>query len=114
MKEPYLIWDESKDGTVHPRDAAAERALWRDLDALILLNRTDPPGRRPPVVDGLTGGLPAEICRALHITAYGFDQDGQTRDRSYFTATTPPVFHQLLAPPSQRSRSRRRGRQPGR
>lgn len=98
VKEPYLIWDEVKDGTVRPRDAAVERALWRDLDALILLHRTDPPGRRPPVIDGLTG-LPAEIRRALHITAYGFDQDGQTRDRAYFTATTPRVFHTLLSPP---------------
>ncbi len=100
VKEPYLIWDEFKDGSIHPRDAAVERALWRDLDSLILLSRTEPPGRRPPVIDGLTG-LPAEICRALHITAYGFDQDGQTRDRSYFTATTPPVFHKLLSPPRQ-------------
>lgn len=98
VKEPYLIWDEAKDGTVRPRNASVERALWRDLDALILLHRTEPPGRRPPVVDGLTG-LPAEIRRALHITAYGFDQDGQTRDRGYFTATTPPMFHTLLAPP---------------
>ncbi|MEU9707098.1 type I-E CRISPR-associated protein Cse1/CasA [Streptomyces sp. NPDC047967] len=98
-KEPYLIWDEGKDGTVRPRDASVERALWRDLDALILLNRTEPPGRRPPVIDGLTGGLPAAIRRALHITAYGFDQDGQTRDRSYFSATTPPVLHKLLSPP---------------
>ncbi|WP_267881011.1 type I-E CRISPR-associated protein Cse1/CasA [Streptomyces sp. Tu 6176] len=98
-KEPYLIWDETKDGTVRPRDASAERALWRDLDALILLHRTEPPGRRPPVIDGLTGGLPAAVRRALHITAYGFDQDGQTRDRSYFSATTPPVLHKLLSPP---------------
>ncbi|WP_234340480.1 type I-E CRISPR-associated protein Cse1/CasA [Streptomyces sp. SCSIO 75703] len=97
-KEPYLIWDEAKDGTVRPRDASTERALWRDLDALILLHRTEPPGRRPPVIDGLTGGLPAAIRKALHITAYGFDQDGQTRDRSYFSATTPPVLHKLLSP----------------
>ena len=101
VKEPYLIWDEGKDGTVHPRDAAAERALWRDLDALILLNRTEPPGSRPPVVDGLAGALPTGIREALHITAYGFDQDGQTRDRSYFTSATPPVLHRLLAPPRE-------------
>ena len=92
QQDPYLIWDESKDGTLRPRDADAERALWRDLDAMILQNRGDG-GRRPPAFDQLTGGqLPEPVFRELRVTAYGFDQDGQTRDRTYFSAMTPPLF----------------------
>ncbi|MCZ7430385.1 type I-E CRISPR-associated protein Cse1/CasA [Streptomyces sp. WMMC1477] len=92
QQDPYLIWDETKDGTLRPRDADADRALWRDLDAMILLRRSDG-GRRPPVFDGLTGAqLPEPVFRELRVTAYGFHQDGQTRDRTYFGAMTPPLF----------------------
>lgn len=95
VKDPYLIWDELKDGTLHPRDASAERALWRDLDALVLLRREDghDRGRCPLIFERLTGGqLPEDVFSRLRVLAYGFDQDGQTRDRTYFTATTPPLF----------------------
>ncbi|WP_405797435.1 type I-E CRISPR-associated protein Cse1/CasA [Streptomyces sp. NBC_01506] len=91
-RDPYLIWDEKKDGTLYPRDAKAERALWRDLDSLVLLNRAGG-GRRPLIFDGLAGEeLPEPVFRALRVMAYGFDQDGQTRDRTYFSAVTPPLF----------------------
>ncbi|GAB3121272.1 hypothetical protein GCM10027160_38350 [Streptomyces calidiresistens] len=90
--DPYLIWDETKEGTPRPRYADAERALWRDLDAMILQKRSDG-GRRPPIFDELTGTqLPEPVFRNLRVTAYGFDQDGQTRDRTYFSAMTPPLF----------------------
>nr|WSZ99236.1 type I-E CRISPR-associated protein Cse1/CasA [Streptomyces sp. NBC_00857] len=92
FKDPYLIWDEAKDGQLYPRDAVAERSLWRDLDALVLKERGDG-GRRPPVLDGLTGGqIPGDVFASLRVFAYGFDQDGQTRDRTYFSASTPPLF----------------------
>ncbi|MFJ5684264.1 type I-E CRISPR-associated protein Cse1/CasA [Streptomyces sp. NPDC093099] len=91
-RDPYLIWDEKKDGTLYPRDAKAERALWRDLDSLVLLSRGGG-GRRPLIFDGLSGDqLPEPVFRALRVVAYGFDQDGQTRDRTYFSAMTPPLF----------------------
>ncbi|MEV4973311.1 type I-E CRISPR-associated protein Cse1/CasA [Streptomyces scopuliridis] len=91
-RDPYLIWDEKKDGTLYPRDAKAERALWRDLDALVLLSRAGG-GRRPLIFDGLAGDqLPEPVFRTLRAVAYGFDQDGQTRDRTYFSAMTPPLF----------------------
>ncbi|MEV8363744.1 type I-E CRISPR-associated protein Cse1/CasA [Streptomyces niveus] len=90
-RDPYLIWDEKKDGTTYPRDAKMERALWRDLDALILMDREG--GRRPLIFDGLRGDqLPEPVLDGLRVVAYGFDQDGQTRDRTYFTATTPPLL----------------------
>ncbi|MEU3203625.1 type I-E CRISPR-associated protein Cse1/CasA [Streptomyces cyaneofuscatus] len=92
VRDPYLIWDEAKDGTVHPRDAKAERALWRDLDALVLQNRGGE-SRRPLIFEGLSGSqLPEPVFEGLRVIAHGFDQDGQTRDRTYFSATTPPLF----------------------
>ncbi|MET8183344.1 type I-E CRISPR-associated protein Cse1/CasA [Streptomyces sp. NPDC005336] len=94
--DPYLIWDEGKDGTLRPRDAEAERSLWRDLDALVLLNRGDG-GKRPLVLDGLVGQIPEPAFHTLRVCAYGFDQDGQTRDRTYFSAFTPPLFALLEA-----------------
>ncbi|WP_243744611.1 type I-E CRISPR-associated protein Cse1/CasA [Streptomyces hainanensis] len=95
VADPYLIWDEAKDGSLRPRDAKAERALWRDLDALILQQRARG-GRRPPVLDSLTGGqLPEPVLRGLRVVAYGFDQDGQTRDRTYFSAVTPHLISLL-------------------
>ncbi|MFJ4905259.1 type I-E CRISPR-associated protein Cse1/CasA [Streptomyces sp. NPDC093249] len=87
--DPYLIWDESKDGTPYPRRADANRAMWRDLDGLILQHRGGQ-NRRPRIFDGLTGGnVPEDVFRHLRVVAHGFDQDGQTRDRSHFTAVTP-------------------------
>lgn len=93
--DPYLIWDEGRDGQLHARDAKAERSLWRDLDALVLKERGD--GRRPPVLDGLAGQLPGAVLDSLRVFAYGFDQDGRTRDRTYFSGSTPPLFALLEA-----------------
>ncbi|MGV9314918.1 type I-E CRISPR-associated protein Cse1/CasA [Streptomyces sp. NPDC003691] len=96
-KDPYLIWDETKEGALRPRDAEAERSLWRDLDALVLKQRVGRDGgrggRRPPILDGLAGGvIPGDVFESLRVFAYGFDQDGQTRDRTYFSGSTPPLL----------------------
>ncbi|MGW5679885.1 type I-E CRISPR-associated protein Cse1/CasA [Streptomyces sp. NPDC003860] len=96
-RDPYLIWDETKDGTLRARDAEAERSLWRDLDALVLKERVGTEngraGRRPAILDGLAGAvIPGEVFESLRVFAYGFDQDGQTRDRTYFSGSTPPLF----------------------
>jgi CRISPR system Cascade subunit CasA len=91
FRDPYLIWDEAKDGTPHPRKADAERALWRDLDGLILQDRGGA-NRRPLIFEGLIGQLPEDAFKHLRVVAHGFDQDGQTRDRSHFSAVTPPLF----------------------
>ncbi|MEU6988532.1 type I-E CRISPR-associated protein Cse1/CasA [Streptomyces sp. NPDC046324] len=97
VSDPYLIWDESKDGETYPRRADAERSLWRDLDGLILQDRGGK-NRRPLIFEGLTGTqLPEEVFDHLRVAAHGFDQDGQTRNRSHFTAVTPPLVA-LLAP----------------
>ncbi|GAA3729715.1 CRISPR system Cascade subunit CasA [Spinactinospora alkalitolerans] len=93
--DPYLIHQTSKEGRIYPRPADADRAVWRDLDALL---RHGEDGRyRPALLDMCTvrTGVPAEVRDALRLRAFGFDQDGQTRDRQWFTATTPAVLRWL-------------------
>ncbi|MGW2514272.1 type I-E CRISPR-associated protein Cse1/CasA [Streptomyces scopuliridis] len=65
FRDPYLIWDETKDRQLHARDAKAERSLWRDPDTLVLKKRSGA-GRRPPILDGLAGGqIPGDVFRSL-------------------------------------------------
>ncbi|MFJ4592106.1 type I-E CRISPR-associated protein Cse1/CasA [Kitasatospora sp. NPDC088861] len=86
--DPYLIWQTSKEGNPYPRPADSRRALWRDLDALLLKNpagSTKP--RRPEVfVTAL------EVSEELRVRALGFEQDGQAKDVQFVDAVTPPVL----------------------
>lgn len=92
-RDPYLIYQYGKDGSPYERGADADRALWRDLDALLNQGTGTGQGdyRRPAVFDGLAF-VPQEVREGLRVRAFGFDQDGQTRDRHWFTAITPPVL----------------------
>jgi CRISPR system Cascade subunit CasA len=94
--DPYLMLRTSREGTPYVPFADHKRALWRDLDALLM--QTPPEGggpKRPPVFDALTGGVPDQVWSRLRVRAYGFEQDRQTRDKQWFTATTPPVLRYL-------------------
>ena len=93
--DPYLIHQTSKEGRRYARPADASRAIWRDLDSLLLEN--DQERFRPELFTYLTGRtrLPVELRKALRLRAFAFDQDGQTRDRQWFTASTPPVLRWL-------------------
>ncbi|MFW5421012.1 type I-E CRISPR-associated protein Cse1/CasA [Nocardiopsis sp. CNT-189] len=94
--DPYRIYQTSKEGRLYARPADADRAVWRDLDALLRDN--DRAGRRRPALfDNWTvrDGVPEEVLRTLRVRVFGFDQDGQTRDRQWFTATTPAVLRWL-------------------
>ncbi|MER6721424.1 type I-E CRISPR-associated protein Cse1/CasA [Streptomyces halstedii] len=87
VRDPYQILDRRKDGEFQPREADGARALWRDLDALLLKDgRQD--ARRPPVFSA----LPRTLLPTLRVRAYGFDQDGQQKDSVWFTSTTPRVL----------------------
>ncbi|MHB9858135.1 type I-E CRISPR-associated protein Cse1/CasA [Streptomyces sp. YIM S03343] len=87
VREPYLIMDRRKDGAFEPREADSGRALWRDLDSLLLkTDRRD--ARRPPCLEA----LPKALAPGLRVRAYGFEQDGQQKDSIWFQATTPPVL----------------------
>ncbi|MFJ4713563.1 type I-E CRISPR-associated protein Cse1/CasA [Streptomyces sp. NPDC088785] len=88
VRDPYQILDRRKDGNFQPREADGARALWRDLDSLLLKDgRLD--SRRPPALEH----LPRQLLPQLRVRAYGFDQDGQQKDSVWFQATTPHVLH---------------------
>ncbi|MFF8367069.1 type I-E CRISPR-associated protein Cse1/CasA [Rhodococcus erythropolis] len=86
--DDYLIWQISKQNNTYPRLADSQRALWRDLDALLLI---DPPGvaqpRRPKVFEWAL-----EVSPDLRVRALGFEQDGQAKDTQFVDAVTPPVL----------------------
>lgn len=87
-RDPYVIVDRRGDGEYQPRDAEGHRALWRDLDAL-LLKDSDPVSKRPFSLNN----LPPSWRSRLAVRAYGFDQErSQVVDRTWFEATTPPVL----------------------
>lgn len=74
-----------------PRSADADRALWRDLDALLLTGDEEPAVQRPEAFTTLND-LPAELRAQLRVRAHGFDQDGRTTNRTWYTALTPPIW----------------------
>ena len=93
IHDPYLIYQTAKNKTSeYARYAQLERALWRDLDALLLHDTGSGTARQPAVFTGLPGSTPLEVAEALRVRAFGFDQDGQPVDRQWFTGSTPPVL----------------------
>jgi CRISPR system Cascade subunit CasA len=90
IRDPYLIYVTPKNGAMpYARYARSDRAIWRDLDALLVKDTGSGRTRRPGVFDR----LPAwSETGAMRVRAYGFDQDGQVRDQQWFTASTPPVL----------------------
>ncbi|MFF4935346.1 type I-E CRISPR-associated protein Cse1/CasA [Streptomyces griseofuscus] len=87
VRDPYQILDRRKDGEFQAREADGARALWRDLDSLLLKDsRQDT--QRPPVLEG----LPTSLLPLLRVRAWGFDQDGQQKDSIWFRSTTPQVL----------------------
>ncbi|WP_330175984.1 type I-E CRISPR-associated protein Cse1/CasA [Streptomyces sp. NBC_01498] len=112
-EDPYLLWDEGRDLLKRPREADADRALWRDLDALVTETRTDS-GHRPSALSDLNCELPPEVEDALRVQSLGFDQDGQTRDRTYFTGSTPPLFALLRDSDNPADRALKLGLREGR
>ncbi|MEU9059185.1 type I-E CRISPR-associated protein Cse1/CasA [Streptomyces sp. NPDC048430] len=87
VRDPYQILDRRKDGKFQPREADGARALWRDLDALLLKDDRQET-QRPPAL----GVLPRTLLPTLRVRAYGFDQDGQQKDSVWFASTTPRVL----------------------
>lgn len=94
-EDPYLIYQTSKKGEIYSRPADLHRALWRDLDALLLEDVGLEHRRRPRVLE-LAEHLPWDLLDRLRIQAYGFDQDrSQVSDRQWFSSRTPHVFRLL-------------------
>lgn len=89
--DPYIPYQENKEGEPYPLYAEADRAIWRDLDSLLLEVPAGGRSSRPDVIAHVKE-LPPERCETLRIKAFGYDQDGQTRDKAYFQAVTPPIL----------------------
>lgn len=86
-RDPYTILDRGKEGQLNVREADGARALWRDLDALLLKDSGHQVVRPSSLND-----LPLHLRARLSVRAYGFHQDGQQKDTTWFEATTPPVL----------------------
>ncbi|MER7122416.1 type I-E CRISPR-associated protein Cse1/CasA [Streptomyces goshikiensis] len=86
--DAYLIWQISQQGNRYPRPADSGRALWRDVDALLLYEAGGPARpRRPRVFD-----TAFEVAETLRVRALGFEQEGQAKDRQFVEGSTPPLL----------------------
>ncbi|MGX8910210.1 type I-E CRISPR-associated protein Cse1/CasA [Streptomyces netropsis] len=94
--DPYLIIRTDPKKPVERRRtvrrADADRAWWRELDALLLAPDEHRAARRPEVFDTLND-LPAPVRRSLRVRVHGFDQEAKTNNRLWYTAITPPVLN---------------------
>lgn len=90
--DPYLIWQVSKEGNSYPRPADAGRALWRDVDALLLAEPGGTAQARRPEVFRTVSEVSDAALRPLAVRALGFDQDGQAKDRQFVAGLTPSVL----------------------
>uniref|UniRef100_UPI003C79EFBD type I-E CRISPR-associated protein Cse1/CasA n=1 Tax=unclassified Streptomyces TaxID=2593676 RepID=UPI003C79EFBD len=95
--DPYLIYrfiperkNLARRRTTHYADA--DRAWWRELDTLVLAPDEYGTHLRPAVFDTLND-LPEAVRRSLRIRVHGFDQEGQAKDRQWYTAITPPLLN---------------------
>lgn len=86
--DPYVILQRASTGAWYNRPASADRAVWRNIDALLA---STPDHRRPLILtDTLT--LPAHIRNTLRVRVHGVDQDRKATNRQWMTATTPPII----------------------
>lgn len=92
VRDPYVIWKQSKQGTWYAQRADSTKALWRDLDSLLHHQNAERTVDRPQVIDAC---MEVPFTETLRLRAFGFDQDGQTRDIQWYTATTPPILQWL-------------------
>lgn len=86
----YLVWQISQQGNRYPRRADSRRALWRDLDALLLKQADTADPQQPRVFE-----TAAEVSDTLRVRALGFEQDGQAKDTQFVDASTPPVLRHV-------------------
>ncbi|MER7114109.1 type I-E CRISPR-associated protein Cse1/CasA [Saccharomonospora azurea] len=92
VQDPYCVYDELKRPGSDPvwveRRANADRAAWRDVDALL----ADHPTQQRPRILAEAATLPAFVRDHLTVRVIGWDQDRQTRDRAWYIADTPAVL----------------------
>ncbi|MEV5606407.1 type I-E CRISPR-associated protein Cse1/CasA [Streptomyces sp. NPDC052299] len=90
-QDDYLIWDIGKDGETFPRLARSSRALWRDIDALLLKQLDDASPIQPKVMDHAF-----DVSEYLRVRALGFEQDAsQAANHQYVDSTTPVLLSRV-------------------
>lgn len=87
--DDFLIWQISQAGNPYARYADADRALWRDLDALLLSEVPGQPETRRPRVFATAAELGFDDLR---VQALGIEQEGQAKDTQLVSSSTPPVL----------------------
>lgn len=109
--DDYLIWQVSKDGNPYPRPAESDRALWRDLDALLHMAPVgDRQAQRPRIFATAIELLEETPSKTMKVRALGFDQEGQAKDRQFVSASTPPVLDLMERRDGDVSQTRHAGR----
>ncbi|WP_165987950.1 type I-E CRISPR-associated protein Cse1/CasA [Streptomyces sp. YIM 98790] len=86
--DPFLIWQISQAGNRYPRPADSRRALWRDLDALLLHGEVGTSRAQRPVIFDTA----LDVSEDLRIRALGFEQENQAKDIQFMDASTPPIL----------------------
>ncbi|MET9294395.1 type I-E CRISPR-associated protein Cse1/CasA [Streptomyces sp. NPDC003077] len=89
--DAFVIWQTSQQNNRYPRPADASRALWRDLDALLLQH---PPGTAQPRQPKVFASA-VEVSEFLRVRALGFEQEAQAKDIQFVDGSTPPVLGYL-------------------
>ncbi len=90
--DPFLIWQTSQQGNAYPRPADSGRALWRDIDALLLHDPVGTAQAHRPEVFSHAQEISDVLDTPLAVRALGFEQDGQAKDRQFVSGLTPPVL----------------------
>ncbi|WP_213456977.1 type I-E CRISPR-associated protein Cse1/CasA [Rhizomonospora bruguierae] len=87
--DPYVVRRLSKQGNWYQLPADGARALWRDVPALLcdVVEETGQ-SQRPAILLSAQEFDDGE----QRVRAFGFDQDGQAKDRQWFTSVTPPLL----------------------
>lgn len=93
--DPYLVIHTNGNAKPalrrYPRRADADKAWWRELEALLLAPDERRAFRRPQIFDTLND-LPDPVRASLRVRVHGFDQDGKVNNRRWYTAITPPIW----------------------
>lgn len=102
--DPYLVHtlqpgakDKSGAPVRSARRADADRAWWRELDALLLApDENAKSGLRRPDIFSTLNDLPANVRRTLRVRVHGFHQEPKDCiNRQWYTALTPPLMNLL-------------------
>lgn len=86
-RDPYVIRKRSKQGNWYQLPADGARALWRDVPALLC--DVNDESYRPEI---LLSAQEFDYDGEQRVRAFGFHQDGQAKDRQWFTSVTPPIL----------------------